>query len=104
MALTLDLDLYLRELEDWDAPEEQKIEFIIAIWGIMFSVAQIGFEIHPAQMAAQKGRKPSKKSAETQDKPGIAAEDMLYSDHIQRTRIIRTSKAENAAGVNDSTI
>lgn len=80
LSLTLDLDAYLNQLEDWEISNEQKTEFILTLWKLMVSFAEIGFGIHPAQTANSTGRK----SLKTPENLSVSAPDMLYSPHIKR--------------------
>lgn len=95
LALTLDLETYLGQLEDWDIPENQKTEFIKTFWELLVSIAQIGFEIHPAQLAQQSGRqksaKPLENKGKTQEKAATPPPDLLYSKPYDRTQIIKPS-------------
>jgi hypothetical protein len=106
LALTLDLELYLGQLDDWDISEAQKIEFISTFWNLLVSFAELGFGIHPAQLAQDAGRKKPQKPPgncnKSQDISAICAMDMLYSEPHQRTRIIPKSEAHNASAIEDS--
>jgi len=53
-ALTIDWDAYLPFFEDEDISEDQKHELIAALWSIMVSFVDLGFGIHPVQMACGK--------------------------------------------------
>lgn len=72
-----DIEKYLGMLEDWDAPREQKIQFINDLWHIMESFVDRAFGIHPVQQVMNKksqtggqdsckglDSKPSRKSPE----------------------------------------
>ena len=110
LALTLDLERYLGQLEDWDISERQKTEFIASLWGVLLNFAELGYEIHPAQeaqKAKQKpGRKPRKKSPEKSPKPSenisFCADDVLYSNTLNRTQIIASSDALPASASKES--
>ena len=100
LAVTLDLETYRAQLEDWDASDDQKTEFIKTMWELLLSFAQIGFEIHPAQIAQKTGRKKPSKPAENKEKSKenatALAPDLLYSNPYIRTQI-NISGARNAA-------
>ena len=106
LALTLDLETYLGQLEDWNIPDTQKAEFIKTFWELLLSIAQIGFEIHPAQLAQQQGRKKALKTNKNKGKPaekaGFPSPDLLYSKPYNRTQTIDASAAIQAADVSDS--
>lgn len=81
LALTLDMEKYLGQLEDWDISEEQKEQFIAALWSLLVSIAEIGFEIHPVQQA----QKPCGKLKNNLPNAALTAPDGLYlNDHFGR--------------------
>lgn len=50
-VLTLDVSLYEDYLENSDLTDEQKREFLQALWIIMVGFVDLGFGIHPVQQA-----------------------------------------------------
>lgn len=50
-TITVDYDLYAHYLEDADLTEEQKREFLQALWSIITEFVALGFNVHPAQQA-----------------------------------------------------
>lgn len=52
-ALTIDWDLYGQYLEDSNLSEAEKRETIEALWDIVVSFVDLGFGIHPAQLATK---------------------------------------------------
>jgi hypothetical protein len=50
-ALTFDAQEYLHFLEDCDWTEDQKREFVEALWEIILGFVDLGFGISPLQMA-----------------------------------------------------
>ena len=102
LALTLDIQEYLGQLEDWDISESQKREFIVAFWNLLVTIAELNLGIHPAQIAAEKGRKravqTTKKSPEKTprkpDFPAIQGADLLYSRPLLRTNIVDKPNAD----------
>ncbi|WP_317960995.1 hypothetical protein [Phaeobacter inhibens] len=52
--LTIDWEAYLPFLENEDISEEHKHELIEALWSIMVSFVDLGFGIHPVQLACGK--------------------------------------------------
>ncbi|MCP4933237.1 MAG: hypothetical protein GY927_03315 [bacterium] len=50
-ALTIDWDLYGQYLEGSNLSEAEKRETIEALWSIVVSFVDLGFGIHPAQLA-----------------------------------------------------
>ncbi|MEM8987303.1 MAG: hypothetical protein AAGC95_11320 [Pseudomonadota bacterium] len=85
MALTLDLDKYLGQLEHWDYPDEQKAEFISALWTLLVGFAEIGFEIHPAQQALKSAQKPPETGDKSHEKSDVSSANVLYSSHNLHT-------------------
>lgn len=51
--IKVDYERYAHFLENSDASEDDKREFVQLIWNIVFSIASLGFSVHPVQ-AAQK--------------------------------------------------
>lgn len=97
LALTLDLERYLGQLDDWHISDDQKTEFIASLWGLLLNFAELGYEIHPAQTAQKTGRKRRKKPPEKTLKPleniSFSADDVLYSKPYNQTQIIEKSEA-----------
>ena len=101
LALTLDIQDYLGELEDWDISESQKREFIVTFWNLLVTFAEVAYGIHPAQTAAATGRKPAQKpakdpaakTAKNGDFSGFLDTDMLHSNLKYRTQIIEPPEA-----------
>lgn len=54
-VLTIDYGLYEHFLESAEIPEDQKREFLAALWSIIVECVQLGFEVHPAQQAQKSG-------------------------------------------------
>ncbi len=104
MALNLDIETYLSQLEDWDAPDEKKKEFIQTLWALLLTFAEIGFEIHPSQQAAKEGRKPSIKSPKTPENPSVLPPDVVYSRPYFRTQIIQNTDAKTATDIEELNI
>lgn len=51
LVVTVDYEKYERFLKDSDWSEEQKCQFIDALWRIIVSFVDLGFGVHPAQQA-----------------------------------------------------
>lgn len=49
--LTIDWDLYGRYLEDSDLSDAEKRQSLEALWSIVVSFVDLGFGIHPVQLA-----------------------------------------------------
>lgn len=78
MVLSIDYEKYEHYLEDTDLTDEQKQEFMKALWNIIVNFVDLGFGVHPVQQAlAASCGKEGKNSA----KNTLPAEDDLYLDH-----------------------
>lgn len=99
LALTLDVEKYLSQLEDWDISPEQKTEFIQTLWNILVSFAELGFEIHPAQLAQKAGELSVQKPPKLSEKPRVLGSDMLCFNPISSARI---ASEYNTASTNDA--
>ena len=51
--LTIDYALYEKTLENSNASDEEKREFIETLWNIIVSFIDLGFGIHPLQQACE---------------------------------------------------
>lgn len=49
-ALMLDVEFYQSFLDDTDIPEDKKREFIEALWLVLVSIIDIGFEVKPMHL------------------------------------------------------
>lgn len=54
-SLTIDWELYASYLEDSDLTDDQKRDFIEALWGIVVAFVDLGFGTHPVQQACAQG-------------------------------------------------
>lgn len=59
-AITVDYDLYAHFLDDADLTEDQKREFLQAVWNIIVEFVSLGFGVHPAQQVQNDCGKPPK--------------------------------------------
>lgn len=91
LALTIDYEKYLSQLEEWDVTEDQKREFISALWYLLLAFAELGFDIHPTQAAQNASLKKLIKPPETQEKTGVSGRDMVCSNPIHRTQTINNN-------------
>ena len=48
-SLTVDYDTYAHLLENSDMSEQQKRQFIQALWSVIYGFASLGFGVHPVQ-------------------------------------------------------
>lgn len=52
-SLTVDVEKYQAYLDGADMTEEQKKEFLQALWSIIVSFVELGFGVHPVQMVRE---------------------------------------------------
>lgn len=52
-VLTIDYGYYEKLLENSDASDEEKLEFIQALWNLIVNFVDLGFGIHPLQQACE---------------------------------------------------
>ncbi len=50
-VITFDYSLYDHYLEDTELSDDQKREFLEALWSIICEFVALGFEVHPVQQA-----------------------------------------------------
>ena len=50
-VITVDYEKYAHFLEDADLAEEQKREFLQAVWEVIVGFVSLGFGVHPVQQA-----------------------------------------------------
>ena len=55
--LTVDVEKYQSFLDGADMTDEQKEEFLQALWSIIVSFVELGFGVHPVQAAGDKTAK-----------------------------------------------
>ena len=90
LALTIDYEKYLSQLEEWDVTEDQKHEFISILWNILSAFIDLGYGVHFVQEDMNADEKSLEKA-----RPSLA--DMIYSEHTQPIE-----KQENSGGIQPS--
>lgn len=63
--ITLDIQAYEHFLEDADLSDDQRREFLEALWSIICSFVELGFGVHPAQQAMAPEKKPADIASKT---------------------------------------
>ena len=81
-ALTIDWEKYLGQLEDLEVAEDQKREFIAALWGLLVACAEIGMRVHPLQNIEESGENPCGKLEDNSPKAALTAPSALYLDDL----------------------
>lgn len=62
--ITIDVDYYQRAIDDPDVSEERKRELIQIIGNIVMCFIDLGFGVHPVQLAQQEKRQEQKQQSE----------------------------------------
>ncbi len=75
----VDYEKYRHLLDNSDATEEQKEEFLQILWDIVLNFVDLGFGNHPVQLAIQEKDPNNLCESKTST---LRPEDMVYSDHI----------------------
>ncbi|MDQ0314619.1 hypothetical protein [Amorphus orientalis] len=63
-SIGIDVDYYQGVIDDPAIPEARKRELIEIIGSIVMSFIDLGFGVHPVQLARQDGEKPTTQEAE----------------------------------------
>lgn len=66
-SIAIDYALYEQYLEGSDLSETQKQDFLDALWSIMVSFVDLGFEIHPLQQAQAHCKKNREQNGNSAD-------------------------------------
>ncbi|MEO1151122.1 MAG: hypothetical protein AAFW83_09060 [Pseudomonadota bacterium] len=74
--ITVDYEAYQHLLDDDTLSEDERREYLQAIWNIVVEFVSLGFEVHPLQQAQKARGKPGQRPR----KPALSASDMLYLD------------------------
>ena len=88
-TITFDYDLYARYLEDADLTENQKREFLEALWSIICEFVALGFNVHPLQQAQE----PCGKLTKTTGFLTASGEHLLDSNHPDLTNLFNVADA-----------
>ncbi|KZD12408.1 hypothetical protein [Oceanibaculum pacificum] len=83
-VITVDYDLYAHYLEESDLSEDQKREFLQALWNLVVSFVSLGFGVHPAQQVEIACGKLFKSSS----KPLRAESDRRQCEDQHRIKIL----------------
>jgi len=86
-VVTVDYERYAHFLEDSDFSEEQKQEFLQAIWQIVVEFVSLGFGVHPLQQVGKNCGKGEKFSL----KPALTNADTVYLDQSILKKFIDAS-------------
>jgi hypothetical protein len=79
--LTIDLKAYEPYLADSDLTEEQKQEFLQALWSIIVAFVDLGFDIHPVQQVSGPETKIDELIASHLD--NMLSSDQYFNDQLR---------------------
>lgn len=83
-SITIDWDFYAQFLKDVEMSDDEKLEFLQALVSIVIGFVDLGFNVHPAQLATKDAiaKKPTCESiADTAPRLSV---DMLNSMHANK--------------------
>lgn len=86
-ALRVDVAKYQAMIDDPSLSEDQKRDFIEALWQIIVAFVDLGFEVHPVQLACGQVENAA---AENQN----AAPDVLGSSQQPKSKFEAAARAE----------
>lgn len=92
-VITVDYERYAHFLENADLTEEQKQEFLRALWNIVVEFVSLGFGVHPLQQAQE----PCGKLDEKPPYPALMASDRVYLDQSILNEFIEATDLESDA-------
>lgn len=93
-VITVDYDRYAHYLDGTDLTDEQKQEYLQALWSIIVEFVSLGFSVHPLQQAENACGKFEENSSNS----ALEATDQLYLDH----KILSENFQDLAAPLNDA--
>jgi len=84
-AITVNYEKYAPLLEDPDLSEDQKREFLQAVWNIIVGFVDLGFGVHPVQLACGESKNSCGESAKNHAGNTISTDNALESQHTYNT-------------------
>jgi len=91
-AITVDYEKYAHLLDDPDLSEDQKREFLQAVWNIIVGFVDLGFGVHPVQQAQDSCGESRKSHAENTITVGNALKSKDTKITSQFADITNTTK------------
>ncbi|WP_299680524.1 hypothetical protein [uncultured Roseobacter sp.] len=86
-SLHVDVDKYQAMLDAPDMDENQKRQFIEALWQVIVGFVDLGFQVHPVQLACGQVENAAPESP-------AAGSDMLNSSHHPTSEFTAATEAE----------
>jgi len=84
-VITVDYEEFAHLIDNPDLSEDQRQEFLQAIWNIIVAFIDFGFDVHPVQLALNASGKLDKNHTE----PGLSANTMIGSTDTHLTKEYR---------------
>jgi len=84
-VITVDYEKYAPLLDDPDLSEGQKREFLQALWNIITNFVDLGFGVHPVQLACRESKNSCGESINNLGEDTVPADNALDSPDTNRT-------------------
>ena len=84
-VITVDYEKYAHLLDDPDLSEDQKREFLQAVWNIITNFVDLGFGVHPVQLACGESKNSCGESTKNHAVNTIPQNNALKSQHTYNT-------------------
>jgi len=95
-SISIDWDFYAEFLKDVNMSDDEKLEFLQALVSIVIGFVDLGFNIHPAQLATKDAVAKNQTCESIADTAPRFAVDMLNSMHANEKseKCIETARSE----------
>ena len=80
--ITVDYERYAHLLEETDLTDEQKREYLQALWGIIVEFVSLGWGVHPLQQTPKTSRQPDEDLLKMGDNP-VFLDRAIASDDVR---------------------
>ncbi|XAT60664.1 hypothetical protein GN278_07480 [Rhodobacteraceae bacterium Araon29] len=84
-SITIDWDFYAQFLEDVDMSDDETLEFLQALVSIVIGFVDLGFNVHPAQLATKDAFAKNQTCGSIADRTPNLPLDVLGSHHANHT-------------------
>jgi len=97
-VITVDYEKYAPLLDDPDLSEDQKREFLQALWNIITNFVDLGFGVHPVQLACGESKNSCGESAKNhagntiEPKSALQSKDTHITERSSNHRANRTEE------------
>ena len=95
-SISIDWDFYAQFLKDVNMSDDEKLEFLQALVSIVIGFVDLGFNVHPAQLATKDADAKKQTCESIKDTAPSLALDMLNSMHANKKseKCIETARSE----------